>query len=89
MFNCIMGAFETMAEIKSLKEINAKLLLQFFVQFIACINNYIHLFSFLSFFFTLSFWSFTKGIHFHLSSIDFQEEIIKLLNLICSLNVIK
>lgn len=38
-------------------------------------------------FLTLSFWSFTKGIHFNLSGINFQEKIIQLFNLISSLHL--
>lgn len=34
---------------------------------------------------TLSFGSLAEWVYFHLSGIDFQEEIVQLLNLICSL----
>lgn len=51
----------------------------------ACINKEWKCFQFL----TLPFWSFTKGIHFNLSGINFQEKIIQLLNLISCLYLIK
>lgn len=85
-----MGAFETTAEIKSPGKINAKLLRQSFVELNLPSAGIITFICFLLFiYFTLSFRSLTKGVHFHLRGINLQEEVVQLLNFIGGLNVIK
>lgn len=45
----------------------------------------VHLHLFLPLSVTLAFWSFTEGVHFYLSGVNLQEEMVQLFNLICSL----